>query len=132
MNDNAPRVNCSRTCHNEMHPFEVNRTEFRSVARYASLDEMQIGITVEGPVVTSFRVYTDSLYYRAGVYGHVEGTLIGRHAVETTGWGVLDIVGFWEVSNFRGTKWSRDGSFLIWRGGNECIIEDYIAAGRGL
>lgn len=129
---NATQINCSRRCDNETEPFEVNKTEFWSVARYPSIEEMQLGIMLEGPVVSSIKVFSDFLYYKSGVYSHVKGNFMGYHAIEIIGWGSLNGVPYWEVSNSWGTEWGRNGTFLIKRGVNECGIEDYVAAGRPL
>ena len=129
---NATEINCSRRCDNATIPFETTKTEFWSVARYGSIEEMQLGIMLEGPVTTSLKIYTDFLYYKSGIYTQVKGNFLGYHAVEIIGWGEKDGVKFWEVSNSWGTKWGLNGNFLIKRGTNECGIEDYVAAGRSL
>jgi C1A family cysteine protease len=127
---NATTINCSRKCAEQSQLFETNKTEFWSVGRYASIEEIQIGIMFDGPVTTSMKVFTDFLYYKKGIYTQVKGTLIGFHAVEIIGWGTEKGVDYWEVSNSWGTKWGVGGKFFIQRGINECGIEDYVAAGR--
>ena len=120
---------CSRKCVNESIPFEVKKTEYWSVARIASIPEMQLSIMTEGPVTACMKVYGDFLYYRNGVYSHVKGEMLGHHAVEITGWGTSGGVDYWIVSNTWNSTWGENGLFRIKRGTNECGIEDYVCAG---
>jgi cathepsin B len=131
-NVTATQINCSRKCANEEERFEVNKTVFWPVARYASIEEMQLGIMLDGPVTASLKVFTDFLYYKSEVYAQIKGTFIGFHAVEVIGWERVDGIEYWEVSNSWGVDWGMDGRFLIKPGVNECGIEDYVAAGSPL
>lgn len=40
-----------------------------------------------------------------GVYKHVQGKPLGGHAVRITGWGVLNGVPYWKVSNSWNYDW---------------------------
>ncbi|OHT09819.1 Clan CA, family C1, cathepsin B-like cysteine peptidase [Tritrichomonas foetus] len=127
---NLTSLNCTRKCFNESQPFLTNKTQFWSVARFASIPEMQLSIMMDGPVTTSIKVFNDFIYYKSGVYTHTKGEMLGHHAIEIIGWGTDKDVDYWIVSNSWGTKWGQQGLFLIKRGVNECGIEDYVAAGQ--
>jgi len=126
---NQTEFKCSKKCVNS-EQFVVNYTEFWSVVRFPSIQDMQIAIMKDGPVTTSIRIYSDLLYYKSGVYNHIKGDLLAFHAVEITGWGVLNGVDYWIISNSWGPDWGLLGSFLIKRGVNECGVEDYVCAGN--
>jgi C1A family cysteine protease len=64
-----------------------------------------------GPLVTSFTVYEDFMYYTTGVYKHVTGDVAGGHAVSIIGWNDADQA--WLVRNSWGTGWGMDGMFEI-------------------
>lgn len=127
---NITKYNCSKKCINESETYEAQFTEYWSVARYASIEEMQIGIMTEGPVTTSLKVYSDLMYYKSGIYTHTKGEFLGHHAVEIIGWGTKNGIDYWIISNSWNTTWGMNGLFLIKRGVNECHIEDYVCAGK--
>ncbi len=41
-----------------------------------------------GPVETHLDVYEDFMYYQGGIYEHIEGKMLGGHAIKIIGWGV--------------------------------------------
>ena len=129
-NINQTEFNCSKKCINETENFEVNYSEFWSVARYASISEIQLGIMTYGPVTTSIRAYSDLLYYKNGIYSHIKGEFLAHHAVEILGWGNKNGIDYWIISNSWGNKWGDNGNFLIKKGVNECGVEDYVCAGK--
>jgi cathepsin B len=90
---------------------------------------LQTEIMTNGPIEVAFEVYQDFFSYTSGVYVHKTGSLAGGHAVKMIGWGVLNGVDYWTVSNSWGTSWGMDGFFLIKRGVDECGIEDNGVAG---
>jgi len=91
---------------------------------------MQTEIMTYGPIEVQFDVYQDFFSYTSGVYVHKSGSLDGGHAVKMIGWGTLNNVDYWLVSNSWGTTWGMDGFFLIKRGVNECGIEALPVAGH--
>ena len=77
------------------------------------------------PVSASFTVYADFPTYVNGVYEHVYGDELGRHAVLITGWS--DSLECWIVKNSWGTYWNSgagdSGYFKIKWG--ECDFGEY-------
>lgn len=82
-----------------------------------------------GPFVVSFAVYEDLADYTGGVYQHVHGELLSRHAVKLMGWGVEEGIKYWLITNSWGTDFGAEGYFKILRGTNECGIEEAGTAG---
>lgn len=82
----------------------------------------------------------ESCQAQSGVYRrskHAQGP-IGGHAVKLIGWGVEsgeDDDGeaverpYWIAANSWSPNWGEHGFFRIWRGTNECGIEETPAAG---
>ena len=69
---------------------------------------------MKGPLLTSFKVYEDFLFYESGVYEHVTGKMLGGHAVTIIGWD--DSKEAWLVANSWGRSWGENGYFYIsWR-----------------
>jgi C1A family cysteine protease len=66
---------------------------------------------LNGPVVTTLTVYTDFLYYTAGVYKHVTGKAEGGHAVSIVGYD--DNQGAWIIRNSWGADWGQNGFALV-------------------
>jgi C1A family cysteine protease len=64
-----------------------------------------------GPLVASFTVYEDFMFYTGGVYKHVTGGVAGGHAVSIVGWNDTDKA--WVVRNSWGTGWGLGGFFEI-------------------
>jgi len=90
---------------------------------------IQTEIMTNGPVEAAFTVYEDFLQYKTGVYKHVTGGVLGGHAVKILGWGVESGTPYWLVANSWNEDWGNMGFFRIYRGSNECGIEDEITAG---
>jgi len=95
----------------------------------ATVTAIQTEIMTNGPIEVAFEVYADFMTYTSGVYVHKTGALEGGHAVKMIGWGVLNGVDYWTVSNSWGTTWGMQGFFLIKRGVDECGIESNGVAG---
>ena len=74
-------------------------------------------------------VHEDFLTYKSGVYEHVHGKVVGRHAVKMVGWGVENKVKYWLIANSWNEDWGENGFFRIKRGNDECGIEDSGTAG---
>ncbi|CAJ0594734.1 unnamed protein product [Cylicocyclus nassatus] len=87
-----------------------------------------------GPVLVSFRVYSDFSYYKGGVYIQKSGYDQGGHAVKMVGWGVdktgASPIPYWLVANSWNVDWGENGFFRIIRGTNECNIEGNVIGGR--
>ena len=62
-----------------------------------------------GPVVTSFKFYSDLLYYKNGYYEHVNGTYLGSHEAVIVGW---DEKG-WIAQNTFGVFWGNNSFFKV-------------------
>ncbi|KHJ99399.1 papain family cysteine protease [Oesophagostomum dentatum] len=90
---------------------------------------IQREIMKNGPVIASFKVYKDFLYYKSGIYVHTNGTEQGGHAVKMLGWGVENNVKYWLLANSWNTDWGENGYFRILRGENHCTIEQGAVAG---
>eukprot|EP01104_Vermistella_antarctica_P012634 TRINITY_DN3700_c0_g1_i1.p1 TRINITY_DN3700_c0_g1~~TRINITY_DN3700_c0_g1_i1.p1 ORF type:complete len:430 (-),score=77.40 TRINITY_DN3700_c0_g1_i1:105-1394(-) len=91
---------------------------------------IQLEIMTNGPVTADFLVYNDFILYSSGVYQHINGTILGGHAIKVIGWGVSsDGLPFWTVANSWGTAWGESGFFNILRGSDECGIESSVVAG---
>jgi len=91
---------------------------------------IQTAIMTGGPVEGAFSVYADFMSYQSGVYQHINGSLLGGHAIKITGWGVDEQqTPYWRVQNSWGPSWGEKGFFNIKRGDNECGIEGTVYAG---
>jgi len=109
-------------------------TVYQTLTAYAiaanNVAAMQTEIMTYGPIEVQFDVYEDFFSYTSGVYVHKTGALDGGHAVKMIGWGTLNNVPYWLVSNSWGTTWGMEGFFLIKRGVDECGIESQPVAGH--
>jgi cathepsin B len=74
-------------------------------------------------------VYEDFVDYKEGVYQHVEGDLLGGHAIKIIGWGVENGVKYWLCVNSWNEFWGDRGYFKILRGVNHCGVEGNIVTG---
>ncbi|KAL4217888.1 hypothetical protein ACF0H5_022627 [Mactra antiquata] len=91
---------------------------------------MRAELVKSGPIAVSFEVYDDFMYYKSGIYHHVqelEGKFnpweITNHVVLIVGYGEENGEKFWIVKNSWGTEWGEDGFFRIRRGTDECSME---------
>ena len=71
--------------------------------------QIKYEIFTYGPVVTSFKFYSDFLYYKSGYYDFVDGEYLGSHEAVIVGW---DENG-WIAQNFFGTNWGENGFFRV-------------------
>jgi cathepsin B len=96
-----------------------------------TLDMSQIynELMTNGPVESSFSVYSDFLTYTGGVYQQTSQDYLGGHAIKIMGWGVENGTPYWLVANSWNPDWGLDGYFKILRGQDECGIEDGFVAG---
>jgi len=84
---------------------------------------------MQGPVDTTFDVWSDFDEYTGGVYSHQSGTYEGLHSVKIIGWGVENSVDYWLVQNSWGPNWGLNGFFKIQRGVDECFVEALVYTG---
>jgi cathepsin B len=61
-----------------------------------------------GTLTASFTVFEDFLSYKSGVYKHVNGSALGKHAVRLVGYGIDNTTGvhYWSVANSWGKSHS--------------------------
>lgn len=64
-----------------------------------------------------------------GVYQHVEGEVLGGHAIRILGWGEQNGTPYWLVANSWNRDWGDHGTFKILRGKDHCGIESGVVAG---
>ncbi len=94
-------------------------TSFENIA--ASVESMKSALVHYGPVMTYYLIYQDFLYYKSGIYRHVEGTVVAGHAVVIVGYD--DEEQYWIAKNSMGPAWGENGYFRVAMGTNECAIE---------
>lgn len=85
-----------------------------------SQSQRKQAICEDGPIVAQMQVFEDLPYYKSGVYEHVDGQLLGLHAVCVVGYD--DSAGCWIVKNSWGPKWGEQGYLRIKYG--QCCIDD--------
>ena len=80
-----------------------------------------------GPVSVAFRVQSDFMKYKSGVY-HSDDCPNGQHdvnhAVLAVGYGTQDGMDYWLVKNSWSESWGNEGYFKIQRGVNMCGIAE--------
>ena len=54
----------------------------------------------------------DNVLSFEGVYKHVTGSVLGRHAVKLLGWGVENGTKYWLLANSWNTDWGENGWIL--------------------
>ena len=92
-------------------------------------EEIKTEIYERGSIESSFIVYEDFVNYKDGVYQHVEGDLLGAHAIKIIGWGIENGVKYWLCVNSWTEFWGDHGTFKILRGENHLNIEQNIVTG---
>lgn len=109
-------------------------TRYKSTDAYQlhGVENIQKEIMTSGPVEASFKVYSDFMKYKSGVYHKAWWHIIpeGGHAVKMIGWGEDNGEAYWLIANSWDTTWGEDGFFRIRRGTNECGIEGGVFAGH--
>ena len=58
-------------------------------------------------------MYDDFLNYGSGVYSHVSGELVGKHAVNVIGYGVESGIKYYLAANQWSDTWGEGGFFKI-------------------
>jgi len=95
---------------------------------------IQTEIMTNGPVITSFLVFSDfdNYYLSKEVYHRSKDAVFtgSSHLVRIIGWGTTDKgEDYWLVANSWGISWGEKGFFKIRRGINECNCEEEITTG---
>ena len=124
----APK--CNQTCQDgydrEFKEDKYYGTEYYTVK---GEEELKTEIYERGSIEASFLVYEDFVNYKEGVYQHVEGELLGGHAIKIIGWGVENGIKYWLCVNSWTEFWGDKGTFKILRGENHCNVENNIVTG---
>lgn len=86
-------------------------------------DQRKQHIASVSPAILSFAVYEDFYAYSSGIYKHVQGGLLGYHAVACIGYddgdGTAANPGHWICKNSWGTDFGEQGFFRIAYGDSE-------------
>jgi len=115
----APRqTDCDKTCPD----WETQAIKLIDGARIKSyppkISDVQEALIENGPLVTTFTVYSDFFAYNYGIYEHVSGGVAGGHAVAIVGYD--NVNEYWICKNSWGKNWGENGFFRIRYG--ECGI----------
>ena len=124
--ETQPTPACIEKCQ-EGYPVEYEKDKHYFQDVYTIVDEVdaiKTELMTNGPIEVAFTVYEDFMTYKSGIYQHVEGEMLGGHAVKLVGWGVEDGVEYWKIANSWNETWGENGYFRIILGRNECGIED--------
>lgn len=110
---------CSNCEYNDCISYDERISSFYSVKEETHKSSQVYGIKGEknikkeivenGPVVTSFKFYSDLLYYKNGYYEYVSGEYIGNHEAVIVGW---DEEG-WIAQNTFGKFWGDENFFKV-------------------
>jgi cathepsin B len=116
---------CPRTCTGSG-TWTKYKCKANSVVTARTAAAIQQEIYTNGPMETSFNVYSDFMNYKSGIYQHTSGYLEGGHAIKILGWGVEGGLKYWLCANSWGTSWGEKGFFRIAYG--ECGIDSAVYA----
>ena len=121
---------CNKTCQ-DGYDIDFNNDRYFATEYYTVKGEAEIMTEIyeRGSIESNFLVYEDFVNYREGVYQHVEGELLGGHAIKIIGWGVENGVKYWLCVNSWNEHWGDKGTFKILRGENHCRVEYNIVTG---
>lgn len=122
---------CKYKCSNDQYEnsYQDDLIKGTSVYGVRGEEEMMKELIENGPIEAAFEVYEDFLTYKKGVYQHLEGSLLGGHAIRILGYGVEDDVKYWLCANSWNEDWGDNGFFKILRGDDHCGIENSGVAG---
>ncbi|MFZ9520683.1 MAG: C1 family peptidase [Silvanigrellaceae bacterium] len=104
-------LSCRKTCSDSK--VRSTKAELRVRSKPilgASIDEVKKAL-LNGPLMTTMKVFNDFYFYKGGVYRHQKGSIAGGHAVMLVGWSNEDRA--WIVRNSWGTDWGEQGDFRI-------------------
>eukprot|EP01116_Phalansterium_solitarium_P012996 TRINITY_DN297_c1_g1_i3.p1 TRINITY_DN297_c1_g1~~TRINITY_DN297_c1_g1_i3.p1 ORF type:complete len:355 (-),score=84.98 TRINITY_DN297_c1_g1_i3:168-1187(-) len=122
---NYPTPSCVQKCHDD-EDWNLSLHFANQVWTAAGEQDIMTEIYKNGPVSTSFTVYSDFPAYKSGVYVQHSNHSLGTHAVKFIGWGVDNTTSlkYWLVANSWNVNWGDQGFFKILRGVDECGIEE--------
>ena len=105
----------------------------KSTKHYIGIDNIKLGIMLEGPVSASLVSDNNFVWYREGLYTSTNNgqdyNNMANHTVEIHGWGTFDNgTQYWIVQNAFGTKWGHQGLMEMKLGSNEGYVESGIYA----
>ena len=124
----APK--CNQTCQDGYDKeFKEDKYYGKEYYTVKGEEEIKTEIYERGSIEASFLVYEDFVNYKDGVYQHVDGELLGGHAIKIIGWGVENGVKYWLCVNSWNEFWGDKGTFKILRGENHCGVENNIVTG---
>ncbi|XKL62026.1 hypothetical protein PGB90_001859 [Kerria lacca] len=80
-----------------------------------------------GPIMTTFSVYDDFLFYKKGIYERTYSSkFLGLQDVKIVGYGTENGTSYWQAANSWGTSWGDNGFFKIKHG--TCSFGYYVVA----
>ena len=113
---------CITECKHKEEPYIKYKCKANTKKNYGpDRNAVKTAMYNSGPMAGGFRVYKDFLYYKGGIYMHMEGEYLGDHAIHTVGWGHSGGIDYWICQNSWGVNWGWMGSFNIRMG--ECDID---------
>ncbi|XP_044736979.1 cathepsin B-like [Chrysoperla carnea] len=128
--DKTPK--CHLYCTNKEYATEFRKDLHfgqRAYSISSDQDKIKMEIMQNGPVEACLTVYEDFLQYKSGVYQHVQGKVLGGHAVRMLGWGIENGIPYWLIANSWNADWGDNGYFKKVRVIDHCGIESEISAG---
>ena len=128
--ETATEPDCVQECQ-EGYPKTYKEDKYYGTEYYTVKGEEEIKTEIyeRGSIEASFLVYDDFVNYKEGVYQHIEGAVLGGHAIKIIGWGIENGVKYWLCVNSWTEFWGDKGTFKILRGENHCNIEKNIVTG---
>ncbi len=129
---NGTTIKCPDTCADGVTSVKSQKYKLKSYHKVSPLIEiwkreqlLEEALVSGHTMEAGFTVYQDFMQYKSGVYQHVEGLMLGGHAVKIVGYGVDSVSGlkYWIIANSWGTDWGMDGYFWMRKGTNECGLE---------
>ena len=124
LNPSLPAT-CTKSCTDNAFTLPYTQDKFKiSGLTYGKVESAMIKeLNLGGSLIAQMSIYTDFYIYQSGIYEHVNGDLLGAHAVRIIGYGEESGVKFWLVANSWGENWGENGFFKIRRGPDECGIQ---------
>lgn len=84
-----------------------------SSSLYSSTQSIQSAISQGGPIEACFKMYTDFLAYKSGIYVQSSGAYVDVECVKLIGWGNQGPVNYWIGAGSLGTSWGMNGFFYF-------------------
>ena len=80
---------------------------------YIGIQSMQAAIVQGGPIQSCFKMYSDFLSYKSGIYVQTSGSYVDIECVKLIGWGSSGGVNYWIGAGSFGTSWGTGGYFYF-------------------